>query len=70
MRLTIRPLLTGVLLAIWCAALSGLALPLAPQPLLLTHLISSLGGLVPLLAYLARHWWLRRHQRPATTRSG
>lgn len=65
MRLTFRPLLTGVLLAIWCAAFSGLALPLAPrasQPLLLVHLISSLGGLVPLVAYLSRHWWLRRQK--------
>jgi hypothetical protein len=62
MRLTFRPLLTGVLLAIWCAALSGLALPLAPQTLLLVHLISSVGGLVPLAAYLSRHWWRRRQQ--------
>jgi len=48
MRLTFRPLLTGVLLAIWCAALSGLALsfaPLAAPTLLLAHPISSLGGL-------------------------
>ncbi len=63
MRLTFRPLLTGVLLAIWCAALSGLTLfiaPLAAPILLLAHLISSLGGIVPLIAYLSRHWWLRR----------
>ena len=65
MRLTFRSLLTGVLLAIWCAALSGLALPFAPlasQSLLPVHLISSLGGLVPLVAYLSRHWWLRRQK--------
>ena len=65
MRLRFRPLLTAVLLAIWCAALSGLALPFAPlasQSLLPVHLISSLGGLVPLVAYLSRHWWLRRQK--------
>jgi hypothetical protein len=68
MRLTFRPLLTGVLLAIWCAAFSGLALPFAPlvpltpQALLLIHLISSLGGSVPLVVYLSRHWWLRRQK--------
>ena len=60
MRLSFSHLLTGVLLAVWCAALSGLALPLAPQSLLVLHLLSSVGGLVPLVVFLSRHWWPRR----------
>ena len=59
-RLSFGHLLTGVLLAIWCAALSGLTLSLAPQTLLILHLISSVGGLLPLTVFLGRHWWSRR----------
>lgn len=62
MRLSFGHLLTGVLLAIWCAALSGLTLQLAPQPLLMLHLISSVGGSLPLTVFLGRHWWSRREK--------
>ncbi|HTP07629.1 MAG TPA: multiheme c-type cytochrome [Anaerolineae bacterium] len=60
MRLSFRHLLTGVLLAIWCMAISGLALPLAPQALLKLHLLSSVGGAALLVVFLGRHWWSRR----------
>ena len=60
MHLSFRHLLTGVLLAIWCMAISGLALPFAPQTLLKLHLISSVGGAVLLAVFLGRHWWSRR----------
>jgi hypothetical protein len=59
-RLSFGHLLTGVLLAIWCAALSGVSLHFAPQSLLVLHLVSSLGGSAPLAVFLGRHWWSRR----------
>ncbi len=62
MRLSFGHLLTGALLAIWCAALSGLSLQFAPQTLLILHLVSSVGGLAPLAAFLGRHWWSRREK--------
>ena len=61
-RLSSGHFLTGALLAIWCAALSGWLLTSAPQALLPVHLISSLGGLAPLAGYLGQHWWLRREK--------
>lgn len=69
-KLSLRHLLIGALLAIWCAALSGVALRLAPQALLALHLIASIGGVLPIAAYLSRHWWPRRHKiKPACSRS-
>ncbi len=62
MRLSFRHLLTGVLLAIWCTAVSGLALPFAPQVLLKLHLGGSVGGAVLLTFFLGRHWWSRREK--------
>ncbi len=62
MRLSFRHLLTGTLLAIWCTALSGFALPFAPQTLLILHLVSSAGGAVLLAFFLVRHWWSRREK--------
>jgi hypothetical protein len=62
LRLSFGHLLTGVLLAIWCAALSGLTLQFAPQTLLLLHLGSSLGGALLLTFFLGRHWWSRREK--------
>lgn len=61
LKLSSRYLLMGALLTIWCAALSGFALPLDPQALLALHLISGVGGMVPIAAYLRQHWWARRH---------
>ena len=50
------------LLAIGCAALSGVSLRLAPPALLALHLFSSIAGVAPLAAFLARHWWSRRYE--------
>ena len=56
-----RHFLPGALLALWCAALSGVLLPFSPQALLALHLIGGIGGSVPLALFLSRHWWPRRH---------
>jgi hypothetical protein len=61
-RLSFGHLLTGVLLVIWCAALSGLLLRYAPQTLLVMHLASAAGGVAPLALFLGRHWWSRREK--------
>lgn len=61
-RLSFRHLLSGALLALWSAALSGFALERAPERMLLLHLAGGIGGLLPIGAFLARHWWVRRHK--------
>lgn len=58
------------LTAIACGSLlyltiSGLAIYVAPfgafaQTSVLLHVVAGLASLVPLLVYLARHWWVRR----------
>lgn len=60
MRFSFRHLLTGTLLALGCAALSGVVLPYLPTWMLLLHLASGIGGLIPVSMFLARHWWPRR----------
>ncbi len=68
MSFNFKHILNGSLLAIWCAALSGLALATAPETFIALHLASSLAGLLFVTAFLARHWWSRRQAvtgRPA-----
>ena len=55
-----RRRLIGALLAIWCAALTGLALNYAPPVMLIAHLVSAALGCLPLAVFLHAHWWQRR----------
>jgi hypothetical protein len=62
----------GTLLAIWSAACSGFILDLAPDVLLVVHLVAGIGGLLPGFVFLGRHWWGRRERigRHPNTRTG
>jgi hypothetical protein len=60
LRLSLRHYLPGAIVAIWSTALSGFAVPLAPDILLAVHLFSGFAGFLLLGAFLARHWWARR----------
>ena len=55
-----RLLLAIALALITIAALTGVALDLAPAALLALHLVAAAGAAGVLAAFLARHWWARR----------
>jgi hypothetical protein len=60
MHISLRYIFIPMLLALACAALSGMLVSITPAALLLAHLLSSMS-IVPLaVAFLRRHWWLRR----------
>jgi hypothetical protein len=59
-KLSVRHGLASAFLAIWCAVLSGVLLPLSPQTLLVLHFVSSVGGVAPVAFFISRHWWGRR----------
>jgi hypothetical protein len=59
-KLSVRHWLAGAFLAIWCAMLSGVMLRFSPPTLLALHLVSNVGGVVPVAFFLGRHWWERR----------
>jgi hypothetical protein len=65
-------MLPAALLALAAALGSGLTLVWSPRLMLLAHLAAGLGGLVPLLLFLHRHWWRRRRRigRHANARFG